>query len=176
MLAMHLAWMKIWTTTEGEKFSRTTQYLGPKAEIKTERFTYTWRQVVVPCPSLSRHAPEYVTAMQGVTLVTAKRDSTASKVTPVTDFKSKLWHTRIIAVGQLKAWTGRIDRHRRGAGWRKTGVKSGITRRPWTHTNIESPVFKEKPFCEQAPYFHLSNLKRGIDLWALRISFQLSTD
>lgn len=42
--------------------------------------------------------------MQSVTQVTAKRDGTASKVTLIVDFKSKLWHPRIIAVRQLKTW------------------------------------------------------------------------
>lgn len=86
-------------------------------ETKTperQNITYAWRQVVVPGPSVPGHALEYATAMQGVTLITAKRDGTTSKVTLVTYFKSKLRHTRIITVRQLKAWTRKIKRMSEG--------------------------------------------------------------
>lgn len=76
-------------------------------QIQGEDFTYTRRQAAVPCPSLPGHALECSTAMQGVTLVTAERDGTTSKVTLVTDFKSELGHSWIVTVGQLKAWTGK---------------------------------------------------------------------
>lgn len=71
-------------------------------KTKSERTTYTWWQVVVPCSSLPSHALEYATAVQGVTLVAAKRDGTSSKVTLVTDFKAELRHTGIITVGEFK--------------------------------------------------------------------------
>lgn len=76
-------------------------------QIQGEDFTYTRRQAAVPCPSLPGHALECSTAVQGVTLVTAKRDGTTSKVTLVADFKSELGYSWIITVGQLKAWTGK---------------------------------------------------------------------
>lgn len=84
-----------------------------KAEAETyekERITYTRWEMVVPCSSLPSHALENATAVQGVPLVTAERYGTASKVTLVTDFETKLGHTWIIAVGQLKAWTEMFKR------------------------------------------------------------------
>lgn len=59
---------------------------------------------MVPGSPVPSHALERATAVQSVTQVAAKRDGTASKVTLIADFKSKLWHPRIIAVRQLKTW------------------------------------------------------------------------
>lgn len=68
------------------------------------RITYAGWQTVVPSSPLPSHALERAAAVQSVAQVTAERDGTASKVTLITDFKSKLWHPRIIAVRQLKTW------------------------------------------------------------------------
>lgn len=59
---------------------------------------------MVPSSPVPSHALERAAAVQSVTQVTAERDGTASKVTLIADFKSKLWHPRIIAVRQLKTW------------------------------------------------------------------------
>lgn len=59
---------------------------------------------MVPSSPLPSHALERSAAVQSVTQVAAERDGTARKVTLVADFKSKLWHPRIIAVRQLKTW------------------------------------------------------------------------
>lgn len=100
-----------------------------RKQTQAERPTNTWRQVVVPCPSLPSHALEYATAVQCVTLVTAERDGTTSEVTLVTDFKSKLRNTRIITVGQLKAWTGKSKRNE------KKELKSETACKAQTYTN-----------------------------------------
>lgn len=59
---------------------------------------------MIPSSPVPSHALECAAAVQSVTQVTAERDGTASKVTLIADFKSKLWHPRIIAVRQLKTW------------------------------------------------------------------------
>lgn len=70
-----------------------------------ENLTDAGRQAAIPRPALARHALERAAAMERVALVTAKRDGAAGKVALVTDFKSKLRHPRVIAVGELKTWT-----------------------------------------------------------------------
>lgn len=68
------------------------------------QITYAGWQTVVPSSPLPSHALEGAAAVQSVAQVTAERDGTASKVTLIADFKSKLWHPRIIAVRELKTW------------------------------------------------------------------------
>lgn len=59
---------------------------------------------MVPGSPFPSHALERAAAVQSVAQVAAERDGTASKVTLIADFKSKLWHPRIITVRQLKTW------------------------------------------------------------------------
>lgn len=59
---------------------------------------------MVPGSPVPSHALERAAAVQSVAQVAAERDGTASKVTLVADFKSKLWHPRIITVRQLETW------------------------------------------------------------------------
>lgn len=99
---------------------------------QAERPTYAWRQVVVPRPSLPSHALEYATAVQRVTLVTAERDGTTSKVTLVTDFKSKLRNTRIITVGQLKAWTGKSEKKEK----KEQKIETACKAQTYTNTGL----------------------------------------
>lgn len=73
------------------------------------RITYAGWQTVVPSSPLPSHALERSAAVQSVTQVAAERDGAARKVTLVADFKSKLWHPRIIAVRQLKTWEERVS-------------------------------------------------------------------
>lgn len=43
--------------------------------------------------------------MQRVALVAAKRDGAAGKVALIADFEPELRHPRVVAVGELEAWT-----------------------------------------------------------------------
>lgn len=81
------------------------------------RITYAGWQTVVPSSPLPSHALERAAAVQSVAQVTAERDGTASKVTLITDFKSKLWHPRIIAVRQLKTWQEEEGKKNRVKRW-----------------------------------------------------------
>lgn len=155
------------------KMSRTKTCNRDKASIYTQvkMTTYTRWEVVVPCSSLPSHALQYATAMQGVTLVTSERDGTSSKVTLVTDFEAKLWHTWIITVGQLKTWTRKIHRQtEKGEKNREEHeLKNDIMWRPWTHTNTElpSPQKSSHSVSQHHIFIHLYCKKVLIELWEL---------
>lgn len=90
--------------TASAKYGRQSRNLK-ETKTAAANLTDAGRQAAVPCPPLARHALERAAAVQRVALVAAKRDGAAGKVALVADFEPKLRHPRVVAVGELEAWT-----------------------------------------------------------------------
>lgn len=110
MLFLNNMWKKmhfcfIYTADNyGSKIFRTQPTSHPAACEGLQWITYAWGERVVPRPSLASHTSQYAAAMETVARITVICDHAASKVALVTDFGSKLRHTRFVTMRKFKTW------------------------------------------------------------------------
>lgn len=64
--------------------------------------TYAGRQLMVPCPSLTRHTPQQSAAMESVAWITPVRDGASCEVALVAHFEAELRHAWLVTVREFK--------------------------------------------------------------------------